>query len=469
MRVPMLELRGGWGTLETKLKDLLKMATKKSNQTSPSPCKSQVEGTGVPSSLGKRRRKVDVESIWSMPEQTSLGWAPYLVISSEDGAPNPASLSPFKISAALETCGVRDPLGVNSLRSGDLLVQVRSPIEANALLKMKTFSGIAVTVQRHKTLNSSKGVVKSHELRNCSEKEIVDNVKGITHARRIKIRRDGNELMTNTWIMTFDTPKPPTSLKICYLELEVRPFVPNPMRCFNCQRFGHTKLSCKRKMVCPRCGKEGHAEEGCKANPCCSNCHGEHTAFSKECPIFKEEKAILQYKAQNGGTFSQARAKVFPNGRPSPLVKSFASIVKATQADKSKAAASSKKAEKTNPAGKEKRKMIPSTSEKPIKTQNRFEPLSEPDTEEVMETLNSPSSTPLPPSQSPPKLSLSPPSPSPQKSLLRGRDNSKRRMHSCERNESKMRAESLSPRKEIKAGLIPVLKPSVRPNKNKTS
>ena len=37
-------------------------------------------------------------------------------------------------------------------------------------------------------------------------------------------------------ILTFNTPKIPESLKLCYLNIPVTQYVPNPIRCYKCQR-----------------------------------------------------------------------------------------------------------------------------------------------------------------------------------------------------------------------------------------
>ena len=38
----------------------------------------------------------------------------------------------------------------------------------------------------------------------------------------------------NTLILTFNTPKIPDCLKICYLNIPVTQYVPNPIRCYKC-------------------------------------------------------------------------------------------------------------------------------------------------------------------------------------------------------------------------------------------
>ena len=81
--------------------------------------------------------------------------------------------------------------------------------------------------------------------------------------------------------------------------------------CFKCHKFGHGKDKCRRpNALCGRCGKEHADQHQCTAAAHCINCKGDHPAFSKQCPKFLEEQAILRYKAEHGGTFQQARAAV---------------------------------------------------------------------------------------------------------------------------------------------------------------
>ena len=63
------------------------------------------------------------------------------------------------------------------------------------------------------------------------------------------------EVKTNTHILTFNTSKISESLKVCYLNIPVSQVVPNPLRCYKCQRFVTSKckhsetVSDARKLV----------------------------------------------------------------------------------------------------------------------------------------------------------------------------------------------------------------------------
>ncbi|GFX07142.1 hypothetical protein TNCV_4268941 [Trichonephila clavipes] len=43
-------------------------------------------------------------------------------------------------------------------------------------------------------------------------------------------------------ILTFNNPNLPATVKAGYLNCKIRPYVPNPLRCFKCQRFDTLKL-----------------------------------------------------------------------------------------------------------------------------------------------------------------------------------------------------------------------------------
>ncbi|GFN86905.1 RNA-directed DNA polymerase from mobile element jockey [Plakobranchus ocellatus] len=77
-----------------------------------------------------------------------------------------------------------------------------------------TFLDIPVTFSPHKSLNSSSGVIRSRDLRCCSKEEMAEELSGVTHPRRIKVRRGEDKIQTVTVLLTFDSPKSPDDISI---------------------------------------------------------------------------------------------------------------------------------------------------------------------------------------------------------------------------------------------------------------
>ena len=94
------------------------------------------------------------------------------------------------------------------------------------------------------------------------------------------------------YVLTIKGQTIPKRINIGYLKKETRPYIPNPQRCFQCQKFGHTKNSCKGKAVCAGCGGEGHNLDDCQNEPKCVNCQGDHVAISRDCPNGKLRKTL---------------------------------------------------------------------------------------------------------------------------------------------------------------------------------
>ena len=122
------------------------------------------------------------------------------------------------------------------------------------------------------------------------------------------MRRNGDQYEpSNTFILTFSSPTPPPFVRAAYMRVPVELFVPNPLRCFKCQRYGHGRSSCQRPAVCARCGSGDHEDTECHATPRCTNCGGSHTSHSKDCPEWSKQKAITQVKFERNIPFGEAK------------------------------------------------------------------------------------------------------------------------------------------------------------------
>ena len=113
-------------------------------------------------------------------------------------------------------------------------------------MKIKTFFGLKVYVTEHKSLNISKGIIRDRMLKSEKEDDIVEYLKeqGVVVCKRFTTKKDHETVQTNTLLLTFNSVSVPKSFKIFYRIVPVDVFVPNPLRCFNCQRFGHHETNC---------------------------------------------------------------------------------------------------------------------------------------------------------------------------------------------------------------------------------
>lgn len=99
----------------------------------------------------------------------------------------------------------------------------------------------------------------------------------------------------------------PSKVSLGYMMYNVREYVPKPLRCFKCQRFGHTAINCKGKRRCARCG-EDHDYEKCKrgVQPKCCNCGGDHSVAYGGCEVMKRQVEIQQVRVQNKISYAEA-------------------------------------------------------------------------------------------------------------------------------------------------------------------
>ncbi|GBN35013.1 hypothetical protein AVEN_183830-1 [Araneus ventricosus] len=216
------------------------------------------------------------------------------------------SVSPFLVQKGINS-SIGDVKSIRNLRSVDLLIEISSRKQAQQIVKLNALSTLPVTVGAHSTFNSSKGVVTCGELFLTPTEEIAEDLKcqGVTHVRRIKIRREGKLLDTKHLVLTFHSPKLSQSIKTGYMNLAVKPYIPNPLRCFKCQRFGHSKVACRGTLACALCGEKNHDSLQCTTQEKCANCKGNH-AYSRSCPSWQFEK-VNSVKIKQQISYPEAR------------------------------------------------------------------------------------------------------------------------------------------------------------------
>ena len=264
------------------------------------------------SSKNKRQRPdSDDETEASTIFKSTDNFPRFLVIKSEEEQ-SITSLSPFIIEKQIESF-IGTPKTVKKLKNKTLLVETTRRAQTENLLKVTKFFNMKVSVSEHRTLNTSKGIIKDRTLKGETEKDICEYLKsqGVIAVKRFTIKKDHEVIETNTLLLTFNSITVPKTLRIFYQFVPVDIYVPNPLRCFNCQRFGHHESDCPIDYcsVCEKCGTGGfhHLASACPNPVKCVDCGLNHLSRSNVCEVWKKEKEIMKIKVTRNLTYLEAR------------------------------------------------------------------------------------------------------------------------------------------------------------------
>lgn len=257
-------------------------------------------------SLLKKSDPINREKVGSVPR--------FLVVGRTDGG-NFEQVNPFIIFKTLNGI-VGELRNIKKIKEG-LLLETVSPAQARRLMEMKQFIQYEVEVKPHGRLNLCKGIIFCRDLLNCTDEEIRQELskQDVIEVKRIQ-RKDGNNIIsTGKFILTFNKVKLPNKIRAAYYSLSVEPHIPPPMRCFNCQKFGHISHKCPNSSRCA-CGSPSHEGQNCQEPLHCVNCEGNHSARSRKCPKFIEEMSIQKIKTLEKVTYSEAKRIVSRNRQP---------------------------------------------------------------------------------------------------------------------------------------------------------
>ena len=263
----------------------------------------------------RRNNRQPASQNWTSVFTTPEPFPKYFVIDSLQGSKLTA-LNIFAVDRAIRDHLGSEPAKITPHRDGNFLIEVSSRQQSDKLKLLTKLVGEGVKVDKHKTLNTSRGVITSPLLRGLSEEDVVDGLKdrGVIGAYRITRRAPDGEgtLPTDSLVLTFDQTTLPDSLRIiagCYVK--VKPYIPLPRRCFRCHRYAHVGKHCRSlTSFCVTCGQVSHDDGACTRDPHCINCNGPHPASSRDCPSYKEEKEILTLVALHKLSPREARAAV---------------------------------------------------------------------------------------------------------------------------------------------------------------
>lgn len=220
-------------------------------------------------------------------------------------------VSPIIINKAVEAT-VGEVKNIKRTKDESILIETFSKQQADKLYKLNSlYKQFNVEITDHPFLNSCKGVISCEDFIYMTEDEIVQGLEmyHVTTIRKITKRDQRTKEIkpTSTIIATFGINQLPQKVKFGFLSLNVRTFIPNPLRCFTCQRYGHGATRCTNPPICGICSYTKHDPDQCKNGAQCFNCTGEHPSWSRQCPVFIQEHEIQKIKTVSRLSYFEAK------------------------------------------------------------------------------------------------------------------------------------------------------------------
>ena len=231
-------------------------------------------------------------------------------------------ISPFVLHKTIQSVA-GEVKRVTKLKNGSVLIECIRQKQSQNLLSLTAIFDLPISSTPHRTLNYSQGIIRDrdHDLSNMSEEEICNELKNqnITKVKRFTKKSEGKIIQLSTYLVTFEQSTLPSHIYLGPYRIKVDPFVPNPTRCFKCQKFGHGKSSCRGTEKCVKCSGVGHSSFDCEGEVKCANCGSNHMANSRHCDIFKREMNIQKIKTEKNISYQEAKKLIsFTNDSTQP-------------------------------------------------------------------------------------------------------------------------------------------------------
>lgn len=245
-------------------------------------------------------------------------------------------INPIMLARLLRGIGDIDTMKI--IHDGGLLIKTKTYVTANSIFQIVGIPCHEVVVQEYTQLNKSMGVIFDRSLTSATDDDIMEELKKhhcIKVKRVSKTGKNGEKYDTGTFFITFGTIKLPSYITIGYTSHNLEPYIPNPTRCFKCQRFGHVSNACKApEKICVNCGDIEHTTDGekCSKAQKCVNCKSDsHNSMARECPEFTYRKKIEEIKVMEMKSHIEATRLLDardPRANPANLHSpSFSSVV----------------------------------------------------------------------------------------------------------------------------------------------
>lgn len=255
-----------------------------------------------------------------LPKKTNSKNPRFVLISSNNSEKPLTSISVFVLKKTIDSISTEYEK-ISQLKDGSILILTKNQQIADKFINSNALNKLCpVTIKLHPNLNLTKGVAYAPFLINIPETEIVSEMKcqKVTDVYKFTKVYDGKRRPTGLMLFSFDLFQLPDFIEVGWYKTKVTEYIPNPMRCRQCQLLGHTIKWCKKSPSCVNCNLPPHENLEC-TRTMCANCQGPHPASSTTCPRYIQNKDILTIKTKTKSSLAEAR-RIYKERNPLQIV-----------------------------------------------------------------------------------------------------------------------------------------------------
>lgn len=209
---------------------------------------------------------------------------------------------------------MKDIANVNKITKDKVRILTKSYTAANSIIKLGNFSAL----KKYKLFIPNNfvftdGIVRDIPL-HYEEDHLMDIIKckvpivSITRLnfwnREAQVSQPSKSLK-----ITFRSAVVPDNISFMWLLRKVDIFVPKPLFCQLCLKYGHFKKYCNptnNPPLCRVCAKPAHNSDA-TCSPNCKQCKDTHLTADRNCPAFKYQSDIKRVMAIKKVTYNEAK------------------------------------------------------------------------------------------------------------------------------------------------------------------
>lgn len=239
--------------------------------------------------------------------------------SEEADKPRNSTINPIALGKTIFDQKVRGIEHLKKIGRNRVEIAFKSGKEANAFttltfLKDRHLKAYIPTYTTFRT-----GLIKGIDT-SLSDQEIIDGFNECNSIRVHKVRRLNYRDKSNgepVWkpsrsiVVTFEGQRLPERIFLFYNSLVVESYALPVVQCFNCCRFGHSRVSCRAKTPrCFKCAGE-HTGTECRSEAInCANCSShEHYANNFSCEEYVRQKKIKHLMSTDNMSYFDAASR----------------------------------------------------------------------------------------------------------------------------------------------------------------